>query len=172
MNKRHIVVHFINNMEQTKTLAEKSKTKGKEVKKKKEYLWNRCNMAGSVDAMEVYKPMLQHCQDVRDELAETPFCSLLKTYMDKTLIMSERKKKLDKDLIKIIQCYNTKNQKFKFGHHEAKGISSDDVVQIFGLNNEGIGLTNTNKSTKFGKDDHFITKYFTNTKIVKKKHLT
>ncbi|KAB2608049.1 signal recognition particle subunit SRP68-like [Pyrus ussuriensis x Pyrus communis] len=110
--------------------------------------------------MKVYNPMLQRRQDVCDELAKTPFWSLLKT-----------KRKSDMDLIKIINCYNLTNQKFKFGRHESHGISSDDIVQIFELNNEGIDLPNTNKSTKFGDDDHLIKKYFTYVKVVKKKHL-
>ncbi|TQE08881.1 hypothetical protein C1H46_005495 [Malus baccata] len=62
-------------------------------------------------------------------------------------------------------------QKFKFGHHKAHGISSNDVVQIFGLNNKGIDMPNTDKSTKFGDDDHLIKKYFADVNVVKKKHL-
>ncbi|KAB2632044.1 signal recognition particle subunit SRP68-like [Pyrus ussuriensis x Pyrus communis] len=78
--------------------------------------------------------------------------------MDGTLIMSERKRKSDMDLIKIINCYNPKNQKFEFGCHKSQGISRID-------------LSNINKSTKFGDDDRLIKKYFTDVKIVKKKHI-
>ena len=46
--------------------------------------------------------MLQKHQDVGDELARMPFWSGLATYMDRTLIMLERKKKSDMDLVKII----------------------------------------------------------------------
>ncbi|CAN6688001.1 unnamed protein product [Malus baccata var. baccata] len=96
--------------------------------------------------MKVYKPMLRRRQDVCITLQRTPFWSLLKNYMDGTLITSERKRKSDLDLIKIINCYNptTKN---------------NDVVQIFGLNNEGINMRNIDKSTKFGDDDRLIKKY-------------
>ena len=66
----------------------------------------RCN--------KVYKPVLQQRQDVCDELAKMSFWSLMKMYMDETLIMSERKKKSDMDLIKIINCYNPGDQKFIF----------------------------------------------------------
>ncbi|CAN6579918.1 unnamed protein product [Malus baccata var. baccata] len=152
-------------MKTTKKPAKKGKTKKKKAKQKKEYIQYRCNMIGFADAMKVYNPMLQRRQEVYDELAKTPFWSLLKTYMDGTLITSERKRKLDMDLIKIINCYNSKNQKFKFGCHKSQGISSDDVVQIFGLKNEGIDLPNTDKSTKFGDDDNLIKKYFTYVKI-------
>ncbi|RXH97647.1 hypothetical protein DVH24_009972 [Malus domestica] len=41
-----------------------------------------------------------------------------------------------------------------------------------GLNNQGVDLPNTDKSTKFGDDDHLVTKYFKDAKIVKKKHIT
>ncbi|KAB2625943.1 signal recognition particle subunit SRP68-like [Pyrus ussuriensis x Pyrus communis] len=115
-------------------------------------------MTGFPEAMKVYNPILQQRQDVCDELAKMPFWSLLKTYMDGTLITSERKRKCNMDLIKIINCYNPTNQ-------------NNNVVQIFGLNNEGIDLPNTDKSTKFGDDDRLIKKYFTDVKVVKKKHL-
>ncbi|CAN6556696.1 unnamed protein product [Malus baccata var. baccata] len=158
-------------MKITKKPAKKCKTLKKEAAQKKEYLQYRCNMIGFAEAMKVYNPMLQLRQDVRNELAKTPFWSILKTYMDGTLITSERKRKSDMDLIKIINCYNPATQKFKFGRHKAHGISSNDVAQIFGLNNEGIDLPNTDKSTKFGDDDRLIKKYFADVKVVKKKHL-
>ncbi|KAM1751098.1 hypothetical protein FF1_009209 [Malus domestica] len=53
----------------------------------------------------------------------------------------------------------------------SKRKKNDDVFQIFELNNKGIDLPNTDKFTKFGNDDHLIKKYFTDVKIVKKKHL-
>ncbi|RXH96825.1 hypothetical protein DVH24_009667 [Malus domestica] len=158
-------------MKTTKKPAKKGKLRKKKAKQKKEYMQYRCNMTGFADAMKVYNPMLQRRQDVYDELAKTPFWSLLKTYMDGTLITSERKRKLDMDLIKIINCYNSKNQKFKFGCHKSQGISSDDVVQIFGLKNEGIDLPNTDKLTKFGDNDNLIKILFIDVKIVKKKFL-
>ncbi|KAM1094348.1 hypothetical protein ACFX2B_009239 [Malus domestica] len=68
------------------------------------------------------------------------------------------------DLIKIIQCYNSKQQKFKFEDHEPRGITSEDVAQIFGLNNQGVELPNTDKSTKNIKDN-FVNTYFTDQKI-------
>ncbi|RXH70809.1 hypothetical protein DVH24_015431 [Malus domestica] len=152
-------------MKTTKKPTKKGKTKKKEAKQKKEYLQYRCNMTGFAKAMKVYNPMLQQRQDIYDELAKTPFWSLLKTYMDGTLITSERKRKFDMDLIKIINCYNPTNRKFKFRRHKSQGISTDNVVQIFGLNNEGIDLPNTDKSTKFGDDVCLIKKYFTYVKI-------
>ncbi|KAM2938626.1 hypothetical protein FF1_038396 [Malus domestica] len=74
-------------METTKNHANKGKTKKKEAKQKKEYLQYICNKTRFAEAMKVYSPMLQRCQDICDELAKTPFWSLLKTYMDETLIM-------------------------------------------------------------------------------------
>ncbi|RXH80781.1 hypothetical protein DVH24_004695 [Malus domestica] len=68
------------------------------------------------------------------------------------------------DLIKIIQCYNSKQQKFKFEDHEPRGITSEDVAQIFGLNNQGVELPNTDKSTKNIKDN-FVNTYFADQKI-------
>ncbi|CAN6545087.1 unnamed protein product [Malus baccata var. baccata] len=149
-----------------KTFAKKSPTK-----KKKDYLQYRCNMMGFADAMQLYKPTIQQRQDICDELAKTPFWSLLKVYMDDILIATDRKKKSGMDLIKIMQCYNSKEQKFKFGDNEAKGITNDDVVQIFGLNNRGVELPNTDKSTKHGKEDPFVDKYFKHAKVVKRKQL-
>lgn len=73
-------------------------------------------MAEFADVMKFYKSMLQQCQDIPDKLANTPFWSLLKMYMDGTLVMSKRKKS-DIDLIKIINRY-PKNQKFNFGCHK------------------------------------------------------
>ncbi|KAM1137492.1 hypothetical protein FF1_035448 [Malus domestica] len=149
-----------------KTFAKKSPTK-----KKKDYLQYRCNMMGFADAMQLYKPTIQQRQDICDELAKTPFWSLLKVYMDDILITTDRKKKSGMDLIKIMQCYNSKEQKIKFGDNEAKGITNDDVVQIFGLNNRGVELPNTDKSTKHGKEDPFVDKYFKHAKVVKRKQL-
>ncbi|CAN6685317.1 unnamed protein product [Malus baccata var. baccata] len=50
--------------------------------------------------------------------------------------------------------------------------SNDNIVQIFGLDNQGVDLPNTNKSIKFGNNNHLITKYFKDAKIFKKKHIT
>ncbi|RXH87138.1 hypothetical protein DVH24_028638 [Malus domestica] len=139
-------LHLIQ-MKITKKPTKKCKTLKKEATQKKEHLQYRCNMIRLAEAMKVYNPMLQLRQDVCND-AKTPFWSLLKTYMDGTLITSERKRKSDMDFIKIINCYNPTTQKFKFGRHKGHGISSNDVAQIFGLNNEGINLPNTNKSRR------------------------
>ena len=130
----------------------------------------RCNVFGFAKSIQVYKPMLQQRNDVCNHLGKTPFWSLIKFYMDDEIIATERKKKSDMDLIKIIQCYDSKQQKFKFGDHEPRGISSEDVAQIFGLNNQGVELPNTDKSTKNMKDS-FVKTYFANQKIVKKKDI-
>ncbi|CAN6556000.1 unnamed protein product [Malus baccata var. baccata] len=114
--------------------------------------------------------MLQQRQDVINHLAETPFWSLIKFYMDDEIVATDRKKKSDMDLIKIIQCYDSKQQRFKFGDHEPKAITSEDVVEIFGLNNQGVELPNTDKSTKNMKDS-FVKSYFAKQKIVKKKNI-
>ncbi|RXH70898.1 hypothetical protein DVH24_015520 [Malus domestica] len=111
--------------------------------------------------------MLQQRQDVINHLAETPFWSLIKFYMDDEIVATDRKKKSGMDLIKIIQCYDSKQQKFKFGDHEPKAITSEDVVEIFGLNNQGVELPNTDKSTKNMKDS-FVKAYFAKQKIGKK----
>ncbi|KAB2629064.1 signal recognition particle subunit SRP68-like [Pyrus ussuriensis x Pyrus communis] len=111
-------------------------------------------MVGFAEAMKVYNPMLQWRQYICNELAKTPFWSLLKM-----------KRKSDMNLIKIINCYNPTTQKFKFGRHKAHGISSNYVVQNFGLNNEGIDMSNTDESTKFGDDDPLIKKYFADVKV-------
>ncbi|KAM1316209.1 hypothetical protein ACFX14_019694 [Malus domestica] len=63
------------------------------------------------------------------------------------------KKKSDTDLIKVIKCYDPKEQKFRFGDRDARGITPDDVALIFGLNNDGVELPNTDKSSKFGARD-------------------
>ncbi|CAN6542256.1 unnamed protein product [Malus baccata var. baccata] len=116
------------------------------------YVQYRCNVFGFANAMQLYRPMLQQRQDVINHLAETPFWSLIKFYMDDEIVATDRKKKSDMDLIKIIQCYDSKQQRFKFGDHEPKAITSEDVVEIFGLNNQGVELPNTDKSTKNMKD--------------------
>ncbi|CAN6708562.1 unnamed protein product [Malus baccata var. baccata] len=115
--------------------------------------------------MQLYRPMLQQRQDVINHLAETPFWSLIKFYMDDEIVATDRKKKSDMDLIKIIQCYDSKQQQFKFGDHEPKAITSEDVVEIFGLNNQGVELLNTDKSTKNMKDS-FVKAYFAKQKII------
>ena len=74
------------------------------------------------------------------------------------------------DLIKIMQCYDSNQQKFKFGDHDPKAITSEDVVEIFGLNNQEVELPNTDKSTKNMKDK-FVKTYFAKQKIVKKRTL-
>ncbi|RXH75992.1 hypothetical protein DVH24_042779 [Malus domestica] len=84
--------------------------------------------------------------------------------MDDEIVAMDRKKKSDIDLINIIQCYDSKQQKFKFGDHEPKAITSEDVVEIFGLNNQGVELPNTDKSTKNMKDS-FVKAYFAKQKI-------
>lgn len=66
-------------------------------------------MTRFADTIQVYKPMMLQRQDICNELAKTPFWSLLKTYMDRTWITTERKKKPDINFIEIIQRYNPKN---------------------------------------------------------------
>ncbi|CAN6586092.1 unnamed protein product [Malus baccata var. baccata] len=134
------------------------------------YVQYRCNVFGFANAMQLYRPMLQQRQDVINHLAETPFWSLIKFYMDDEIVATDRKKKSDMDLIKIIQCYDSKQQRFKFGDHEPNAITSEDVVEIFGLNNQGVELPNTDKSTKNMKDN-FVKSYFAKQKIVKKKDI-
>ncbi|KAM1161347.1 hypothetical protein ACFX2B_000457 [Malus domestica] len=75
-----------------------------------------------------------------------------------------RKKKSNMDLIKVIKCYDPKEQKFRFGDCDARKITLDDVALIFGLNNDGVELPNTDKSSKSSKEDRFIEKYFHNVK--------
>ncbi|RXH80930.1 hypothetical protein DVH24_004844 [Malus domestica] len=129
-------------MEQRKHLKRRVKLKKKMLKRRRK-LQYICNKIEFADAMKFYKSIYNNVKTF--------------TYTDETMIMSKRKKKSDIDLIKIINRYH-KNQ-------------NDDVVQIFELNNKGIDLPNTDKFTKFGNDDHLIKKYFTDVKIVKKKHL-
>ncbi|CAN6543455.1 unnamed protein product [Malus baccata var. baccata] len=100
--------------------------------------------------------MLQQRHGVCNHLAKTPFWSLIKFYIDDEIVATERKKKSDMDMIKIIQCYDSKQQKFKFGDHEPKAITSEDVVEIFGLNNQWVELPNIDKSTKNMKDNFDI----------------
>ncbi|CAN6718164.1 unnamed protein product [Malus baccata var. baccata] len=69
--------------------------------------------------MQLYRPMLQQRQDVINHLAETPFWSLIKFYMDDEIVATDRKKKSDMDLIKIIQCYDSKQQR---KYNWAKGV--------------------------------------------------
>ncbi|CAN6692176.1 unnamed protein product [Malus baccata var. baccata] len=153
-----------------KTFAVKSPRKIENIRPATSYVQYRCNVFGFANAMQLYRPMLQQRQDVINHLAETPFWSLIKFYMDDEIVATDRKKKSDMDLIKIIQCYDSKQQRFKFGDHEPKAITSEDVVQIFGLNNQGVELPNTDKSTKNMKDS-FVKTYFAKQKIVKKKDI-
>ncbi|KAM1097205.1 hypothetical protein ACFX19_014888 [Malus domestica] len=153
-----------------KTFAVKSPRKKKNKRPATSYVQYRCNVFGFANAMQLYRPMLQQRQDVINHLAETPFWSLIKFYMDDEIVATDRKKKSDKDLIKIIQCYDSKQQQFKFEDHEPKAITSEDVVEIFGLNNQEVELPNTDKSTKNMKDN-FVKAYFAKQKIVKKKDI-
>ncbi|KAM2076732.1 hypothetical protein ACFX1T_039434 [Malus domestica] len=153
-----------------KTFAVKSPRKKENKRPATSYVQYRCNVFGFANAMQLYKPMLQQRQDVINHLAETPFWSLIKFYMNDEIVATDRKKKSDMDLIKIIQCYDSKQQQFKFGDHEPKAITSEDVVEIFGLNNQGVELPNTDKSTKNMKDS-FVKAYFAKQKIVKKKDI-
>ncbi|KAM1702378.1 hypothetical protein COP2_028194 [Malus domestica] len=153
-----------------KTFAVKSPRKKENKRPATSYVQYRCNVFGFANAMQLYRPMLQQRQDVINHLAETPFWSLIKFYMDDEIVATDRKKKSDMDLIKIIQCYDSKQQQFKFGDHEPKAITSEDVVEIFGLNNQGVELPNTDKSTKNMKDS-FVKAYFAKQKIVKKRTL-
>nr|XP_028945191.1 uncharacterized protein LOC108174641 [Malus domestica] len=153
-----------------KTFAVKSPRKKENKRPATSYVQYRCNVFGFANAMQLYRPMLQQRQDVINHLAETPFWSLIKFYMDDEIVATDRKKKSDMDLIKIIQCYDSKQQQFKFGDHEPKAITSEDVVEIFGLNNQGVELPNTDKSTKNMKDS-FVKAYFAKQKIVKKKDI-
>ncbi|CAN6567532.1 unnamed protein product [Malus baccata var. baccata] len=153
-----------------KTFTVKSPRKKENKRPATSYVQYRCNVFGFANAMQLYRPMLQQRQDVINHLAETPFWSLIKFYMDDEIVATDRKKKSDMDLIKIIQCYDSKQQQFKFGDHEPKAITSEDVVEIFGLNNQGVELPNTDKSTKNMKDG-FVKAYFAKQKIVKKRTL-
>ncbi|KAM2668566.1 hypothetical protein EV2_020148 [Malus domestica] len=153
-----------------KTFAVKSPRKKENKRPATSYVQYRCNVFGFANAMQLYRLMLQQRQDVINHLAETPFWSLIKFYMDDEIVATDRKKKSDMDLIKIIQCYDSKQQQFKFGDHEPKAITSEDVVEIFGLNNQGVELPNTDKSTKNMKDS-FVKAYFAKQKIVKKKDI-
>ncbi|KAB2623907.1 DNA ligase 1-like [Pyrus ussuriensis x Pyrus communis] len=137
-----------------KTFAKKSPNKKKNKRPSTSYVQYRCNVFGFANSMQLYKPMLQQRHDVCNHLGKTPFWSLIKFYMDDEIVATEKKKKSDVDLIKIIQ------------YHEPRGITSEDVAQIFGLNNQGVELPITDKSTKNMKDN-FVKTYFANQKIVK-----
>ena len=91
--------------------------------------------------------------------------------MDHFLVVTKRKKKSDTDLIKFIKCYDPREKKFRFGDRDARGITPDDVAVIFGMNNDGVELPNTDKSSKSGKEDRFMEKYFHNVERVKQKHI-
>ncbi|KAM0990673.1 hypothetical protein ACFX2C_009157 [Malus domestica] len=106
-----------------KTFAVKSPRKKENKRPATSYVQYRCNVFGFANAMQLYRPMLQQRQDVINHLAETPFWSLIKFYMDDEIVATDRKKKSDMDLIKIIQCYDSKQQQFKFGDHEPKAIT-------------------------------------------------
>ncbi|KAM1205026.1 hypothetical protein ACFX2G_005979 [Malus domestica] len=153
-----------------KTFAIKSPRKKENKRPATSYVQYRCNVFGFANAMQLYRPMLQQRQDVINHLAETPFWSLIKFYMDDEIVATDRKKKSDMDLIKIIQCYDSKQQQFKFGDHKPKTITSEDVVEIFGLNNQRVELPNTDKSTK-NMNDSFVKAYFAKQKILKKKDI-
>ncbi|TQE07451.1 hypothetical protein C1H46_006928 [Malus baccata] len=155
-----------------KTFA--SKTPDSTEKKKRyrrTYLQYQCNMTGFSDSMEAYKPMLEERKDICEQLEKTSFWSLIKLYMDDFLVVTKRKKKSDTNLSKVIKCYDPKEQKFRFGDRDARGITPDDVALIFGLNNDGVELPNTDKSSKSGMEDRFIEKYFHNVERVKKNHI-
>ncbi|KAM1818360.1 hypothetical protein ACFX11_000163 [Malus domestica] len=115
--------------------------------------------------------MLEERKDICEQLKKTSFWSLIKLYMDDFLVVNKRKKKSDTDLSKVIKCYDPKEQKFRFGDRDARGITPDDVALIFGLNNDGVELPNTDKSSKSSKEDRFIEKYFHNVERVKKNHI-
>ncbi|CAN6700366.1 unnamed protein product [Malus baccata var. baccata] len=140
-----------------KTFAVKSPRKKENKRPATSYVQYRCNVSGFANAMQLYKPMLQQRQDVINDLAETPFWSLIKFYMDDEIVATDRKKKSDMNLIKIIQCYDSKQQQFKFGDHEPKAITR-------------VELPNTDKSIKNMKDS-FVKSYFAKQKIVKKKDI-
>ena len=155
----------------TKKKKEKKTPTDKTRRNRTSYLQYRCNMTGFSDSIEIYKPMLEERKDVCYELAKTPFWSLIKLYMDHILVVTQRKKKSDTDLIKFIKCYDSREQKFRFGDRDARGITPDDVAVIFGLKNDGDELPNTDKSSKSGKEDRFLERYFHNVDRVKQKHL-
>ncbi|RXI07922.1 hypothetical protein DVH24_014488 [Malus domestica] len=146
-----------------KTTMKKKKTPDSTEKKRRyrtAYLQYRCNMTRFSDSMETYKPMLEERKD-----------RLIKLYLDHFLVVTKRKKKSNMDLIKkksnmdlikVIKCYDPKEQKFRFGDCDARKITLDDVALIFGLNNDGVELPNTDKSSKSSKEDRFIEKYFHN----------
>ncbi|KAM2454763.1 hypothetical protein PS1_014838 [Malus domestica] len=115
-----------------KTFAVKSPRKKKNKRPATSYVQYRCNVFGFANAMQLYRPMLQQRQDVINHLAETPFWSLIKFYMDDEIVATDRKKKSDKDLIKIIQCYDSKQQQFKFEDHEPKAITTWSFITICG----------------------------------------
>ncbi|KAM2573750.1 hypothetical protein TB2_005777 [Malus domestica] len=115
-----------------KTFAIKSPRKKENKRPATSYVQYRCNVFGFANAMQLYRPMLQQRQDVINHLAETPFWSLIKFYMDDEIVATDRKKKSDMDLIKIIQCYDSKQQQFKFGDHEPKAITTWSFITICG----------------------------------------
>ncbi|KAM1382265.1 hypothetical protein ACFX2F_034749 [Malus domestica] len=115
-----------------KTFAVKSPRKIENIRPATSYVQYRCNVFGFANAMQLYRPMLQQRQDVINHLAETPFWSLIKFYMDDEIVATDRKKKSDMDLIKIIQCYDSKQQRFKFGDHEPKAITTWSFITICG----------------------------------------
>ncbi|KAM0999082.1 hypothetical protein FF1_005832 [Malus domestica] len=102
-----------------KTFAIKSPRKKENKRPATSYVQYRCNVFGFANAMQLYRPMLQQRQDVINHLAETPFWSLIKFYMDDEIVATDRKKKSDMDLIKIIQCYDSKQQQ---KYNWAKGV--------------------------------------------------
>ncbi|KAL6206199.1 hypothetical protein ACLB2K_023448 [Fragaria x ananassa] len=103
---------------------------------------------------------------LREVLKKTPFWNLIALY-DKGLMKKATAEKSDKDVHRIVQCYDTSLKKFRFGKHLAE-ISVSDVHYILGLPMAGLTVPNPKDGSRKPTDNPIVQRFFAEEKRIER----
>ncbi|KAL6211198.1 hypothetical protein ACLB2K_016425 [Fragaria x ananassa] len=103
---------------------------------------------------------------LREVLKKTPFWNLIELY-DNGLLTKATAEKSDKDVHRIVQCYDTSLKKFGFGKHSAE-ISVSNVHYILGLPMSGLIVPNPKDGSRKPTDNPIVQRFFAEEKKIKR----
>lgn len=136
--------------------------------KEQSYSQYKCNMTAFQDLVfKIYgKLKTKERMLLREVLKKTPFWNLIALY-DKGLMKKATAEKSDKDVHRIVQCYDTSLKKFRFGKHLAE-ISVSDVHYILGLPMSGLTVPNPKDGSRKPTDNPIVQRFFAEEKRIER----
>ncbi|KAL6199313.1 hypothetical protein ACLB2K_029097 [Fragaria x ananassa] len=136
--------------------------------KEQSYSQYKCNMTAFQDLVfKIYgKLKTKERRLLREVLKKTPFWNLIELY-DKGLMKKATTKKSDKDVHRIVQCYDMSLKKFRFRKHLAE-ISVSDVHYILGLPMSGLTMPNPKDGSRKPTDNPIVQRFFAEEKRIER----